>query len=106
MKRQYYNEKLADFVLNLTDLHKIMEVDGKLIRKMEPVYHYPSSGNGRAHFFASVKRIGGAYVPTLLFNVCAIWLMNLVLYLAVQFSLLAKAIELAGDIRRKIRQLP
>ena len=98
MKRQFYNEKLADYVLNRADLHKIVEADGKLIRKMEPVYQYPSSGNGRAQFFASVKRIGEAYIPTLLFNTVVLWLMTLVFYLAVQFSILARFLEMAEEI--------
>ena len=103
-RRQYYNEQISDIVRNSLDLHKIVEVDGKLIRKMEPVYQYPSPKNGRAQFFASVKIIGRLYIPTLVFNVCALWLMTLVFYLALQFSLLRKAIEFGGTLQKRFQK--
>jgi len=93
LKRDYYNESLADLVLNRIDLHKIVKVNHRLIRKMEPVYMYPALKNGRAHFFASVKRVGNAYMSTLLFNVLAILTMILVFYLTLQFSVLKWLIE-------------
>jgi ABC transport system ATP-binding/permease protein len=103
-KRQYHNEQLADIVLNSMDLHKITEVGGKLIRKMEPVYQYPSMHNGRAHFFASVKILGGLYIPTLLFNVGILWLMTLIFYLSLQFGLLRKAIDFSGELQNRKRK--
>ncbi len=100
-KRDYYNESLADLVLNRVDLHKVVEIDNKLIRKMEPGYMYPVMKNGRAHFFASVKRMGDLYMPAVIFNIIAIWFMTLVLYLTLQFSLLRRTIEFFGTIRRR-----
>jgi hypothetical protein len=103
-QRMYYNDKLGELVLNRIDLHKIIQVDGKLIRKMEPVYQYPVSRNGRAHFFASEKRLGNGHLPTLLFNVLALWLMTLGFYFTLQFSLLARSLKWAREIRRRNRQ--
>jgi ABC-type multidrug transport system ATPase subunit len=100
-KRDYYNESLADLLLNRLDLHKIVQVDNKLIRKMEPGYMYPVLKNGRAHFFASVKRLGNLYLPTVVFNVAAIWIMTLVLYLILQYSGLRRILDCFGTLRRK-----
>ncbi len=100
-KRDFYNESLADLVLNRVDLHKIAEIDNKLIRKMEPGYMYPVMKNGRAHFFASVKRAGNIYMPAVVFNIVAVWIMTLVFYLFLQFSLLRRTLEFFGTIRRK-----
>jgi energy-coupling factor transporter ATP-binding protein EcfA2 len=100
-KRDYYNESLADLVLNRVVLHKIVEIDNKLIRKMEPGYMYPVLKNGRAHFFASVKRVGNIYMPAVVFNTVAIWIMTLVFYLFLQFSLLKKMLNFFGSIRRR-----
>jgi len=100
-KRDYYNESLADLVLNRVDLHKIVEIDHKLIRKMEPGYMYPVMKNGRAHFFASVKRVGKLYMPTVVFNIVAVWIMTLVFYLMLQFSLLKRTLDFFSTLRRR-----
>jgi hypothetical protein len=100
-KREYYNESLADLVLNRVDLHKIVEIDHKLIRKMEPGYMYPVLKNGRSHFFASVKRVGNLYMPAVVFNIAAIWIMTLVFYLILHFSLLRRILDFFGTIRRR-----
>ena len=100
-KRDYYNESLADLVLNRADLHKIVEIDNKLIRKMEPGYMYPVMSNGRSHFFASVKRLGNLYIPAVVFNIVAIWIMSIVLYLVLQYSLLRRTLAFFGTIRRR-----
>jgi len=99
-RRAYFNENLADMVLNRNELHKIVKIDGKLIRKMEPVYMYPVQRNGRAQFYASVKRIGNLNIPTLAFNIMVIWLMTIGLYFLLQYSILRKIIEFFGDLRR------
>jgi ABC-type multidrug transport system ATPase subunit len=100
-KRDYYNESLADLVLNRVDLHKIVEIDNKLIRKMEPGYMYPVMKNGRSHFFASVKRLRNLYMPTVVFNIAAVWTMCLVFYGFLQFSLLRRTLEFFGAVRRR-----
>ena len=87
--------------LNRINLHKIVEIDNKLIRKMEPGYMYPVMKNGMSHFFASVKRVGNYYMPAVLFNILAVWIMTLVFYLILQFSLLRRTLEFFGTIRRR-----
>jgi hypothetical protein len=100
-KRAYYNDQLADMVLNRADLHKIVNQGGQLIRKMEPVYMYPSLNNGRAHFYASVKKVGKINISTFLFNNLAIWLMTIILYFTLRYSILRRSIDFFGDLRRK-----
>jgi len=100
-KRNFYNESLADLVLNRVDLHKIVEIDNKLIRIMEPGYMYPVMKNGRSHFFASVKRVGNLYMPAVVFNIVAVWIMTLVFYLILQFSLLRRTLDFLGTIRKR-----
>ena len=99
-RRDHYNDRLADLALNRNDLHKIVKLDGKLVRKMEPVYMYPSPGNGRAHFYASLKKIGDQYIPATTFNILAIWLMTIILFFTLRYSLLRWIIDSSGRIRR------
>jgi len=100
-KRDYYNDQLADMVRNNTDLHKIVNKEGRLFRKMEPVYMYPSARNGRAHFYSSLKMLGNMKFTTLVFNNMAIWAMTIVLYFLLRYSVLRRAINFIGELRRK-----
>jgi ABC-type multidrug transport system ATPase subunit len=99
-KRENHNEQLAQLVLNRNELHKVIKREGLLLRKMDPVYSYPEKRNGRAHFYASVKQIGELYIPTLLFNLIAIWAMILILYLLLRYRVLFRLIEYSGNLRR------
>jgi len=94
LKRSNHNEKLTQLVLNRNDLYKIIEKDGLLIRKMDPLYMLPLRRNGRAHFFASTKILGDLHVSTLLFNLLVIWIMTLAIYVMLRFRLLHLLIEL------------
>lgn len=101
LKRDYYNEQLAQLLLNRNDLHKLVTKNGILIRKMDPVYELPLKKNGRAQFFASVKRLGNNYIPTLYFNLSVIWLMTLILYILLRYSVLRKIVLLTGGLYKK-----
>ncbi len=96
LKQDHDNENLDDLVLNRNELHKIVESGSGFIRKMDPIYQIPSSGNGRAQFFSSVKILGHYMMNTIWFNVIVIWMMTLIFYIALQFSWLRKGIELFG----------
>ena len=101
IKRSHYNEQLAQLVLNRNNLYKLTRKDGLLIRKMDPAYYYPSSRNGRAHFYASVKLLGGTYIPTSYFNILVIWIMSLTLFILLRFSILKRIIYFAAGPKRK-----
>ena len=97
IKRGHHNEKLAELVLNRNDLHKLIKKDSLLLRKMDPLYMNPLRRNGRAHFFASSKIVGDTHIPTLSFNLLIIWIMTMILYLLLQFSVLRKLVEFSGS---------
>ena len=82
LKQQHHNEAVADLVLNRNEMKKILEYDGKLIRKDTPVFHVPGSFAGRSHFFSAVKVVGPFKIDTLWFNISVLWLMTLILYIA------------------------
>jgi hypothetical protein len=101
LKQDYFNESLADLVLNRNELRKVYEDGNRFIRTMEPIYAMPVSRFGRAHFFSSCKQVGNHIISTLLFNVSAIWLMTLILYISLQFRWLAYLLRLLGGGNRK-----
>ena len=94
LKSENYNKAIADLVLNNNELIKIKEQGEKLIRKDSPIYYYPSSDYGRAHFYSDIKRIGKWDIDTLWFNISILWLMTLVLYLSLITDFLKKMINL------------
>lgn len=101
LKRSYYNEQLAKLVLNRNNLHKVIKREGLLLRKMDPIYTFPAKRNGRAHFYASVKQLGNKYIPTLYFNLFAIWAMTVIIYFLLRYSVLKKAVEFSVSLKRK-----
>ncbi|MFN8206546.1 MAG: ABC transporter permease [Bacteroidales bacterium] len=81
LKSKYHNNKLADLVLSRGENTRVLEHAGRIIQKKEPVFVYPLSDMGRAHFFAPVKKLNGQFVDTLWYNLSMIWIMIFVLYL-------------------------
>ena len=100
LKQDYYNESLADLVLNSASTDKVIQGKDKLIRKKDPVFMDPQSKAGRAHFYAPVKYIGPLAIDTFWFNLGALWLMSLLLYFTLQHNTIRKTIEYFGQIKK------
>lgn len=93
-KNDYENESLSDLVRNSTEFNKILESDGQLIQRADPVFLDPvQSEYGRAHFFAPRKKIFGRYFDTYWFNMSVIWAMSLLLAITLYFDVLKKVLD-------------
>jgi serine phosphatase RsbU (regulator of sigma subunit) len=81
-------------MINKQGLHKILEIDGKLIQKMDQIYlDPPIDGLIRAHFFAPRKALGGNYYDTFWINSFVIWFMSLVMAITLYFDVLKKFLD-------------
>jgi len=98
-KQSYYNQALADLVLNRTEVNKMVQLDLQLIQKKDPIYMYPDSKFGRAHFYAPVKRIGNYYIDTYWFNLIIIWLGTSLLFLTLWADLLRKLVDFFESLK-------
>jgi ABC-type multidrug transport system ATPase subunit len=99
LKDDYENESLNDLVTNRTTPYRILDLDGKYIQKIDPIYLDPVDSNfGRAHFFAPRKKIFGRFYDTYWVNIWVIWGMSIFLGLALYFDLLKKFINLLENI--------
>jgi len=87
---QNYNENLANMVKNSLSPIKIYRPDKKLIQKADPIFMKPGSKYGRAHFYAPYKQLGNLKIDTLLFNMVAIWIMTVCLYVTLYFNILKR----------------
>ena len=75
-------------VLNRLSTSKIYDAGDKFIQKADPVFMPPGSKFGRAHFFAPFKQIGNLKIETLVFDIIAIWIMIIVLFVTLYYNVL------------------
>lgn len=99
LRQNYYNENLANLLRNKQDLNKVIRSKNRLVQIAEPIYKDPESKFGRAHFYAPNKQLGNTKIDTFWFNVGVIWFMSLLMYIALIFDLLRKAINASAKIR-------
>jgi len=93
LKRRYHNESLSEFVRNSGEVERIIEYDGQLIQKVDPIYLYPESKFIRSHFYAPAKSVFGYYVSTYWVNVIVIWLSSIMLYLILYYRLFKRLLD-------------
>jgi ABC-type multidrug transport system ATPase subunit/ABC-type multidrug transport system permease subunit len=101
LKKRYHNERLADIVQKLTETHKILRYNDKLIQNYKPIFLEPEI-NGffsfRTHFFAPHKVLFGKKFETYWFNVIVIWIIVLLLYPPLYYEHFKKAIDFFDDV--------
>jgi ABC-type multidrug transport system ATPase subunit len=99
LKDDYLNESLADLVKNTNEFNKIIEQNGVLIQRADPVFLEPyQSNHGNSHFFAPRKKIFGHYFDTFKVNLCVLWGMSLLMAITLYFDLLRKLIDGLGNL--------
>lgn len=96
----YQNESLSDLVKNNNELNKIIEFEGRLVQKSDPVYI--DAKGFRAHFFAPTKHLFGSQMDTYWVNILVILGMAFALFLSLYFDLLKRLIDWIGELSTKI----
>ena len=104
LRQNYYNDNLAEQVLNKRDNDKIIRFKNQLIQKAEPAFHIPDSRFGRAHFFAPYKRIGNIMISTYWFNLTVLWIYISIFYLCLLTGVFKKGINLFSSISYSKKQ--
>lgn len=98
LKSSYTNTSLKDLVTNKAEFNKIIEVDGHLIQRENPIYL--DASYFRAHFFAPNKFLLGSKIDTYWVNLAVIWLMNITLVILLYFDVLKRFIKSLQSLRR------
>ncbi len=113
LKLNNSNEQLSEFVRNSNSFDRIIEFNGRLYQKMDPIYRDPESNFVRAHFYAPYKKLLGNYYPTYWVNLTVLWLMNILFFIALYQRWLVKLsewfqkkTELVKQNSRKIKNAP
>jgi tetrahydromethanopterin S-methyltransferase subunit B len=99
LKKQYYNDKLADFVMDKMQIKMLQLVDDDLVRKKDPIFQNTENKFGRAHFYATQKYIGNFEFSTLVFNMIVLWLFIVILYITLYFEIFKKIVESTSSIK-------
>jgi ABC-type multidrug transport system ATPase subunit/uncharacterized tellurite resistance protein B-like protein len=104
-RETYHNETITELVKNLTETHRIVEQDGKLIQKIYPVYKDPDPDHPidfSAQFYMPAKHFLNQNIDTFLFNTSVIWFMTLTLAIALYFDVLRKIIDGIGNLSNPV----
>jgi ABC-type multidrug transport system ATPase subunit len=102
-KNSYVNKKLETLMREKYSMQKVYLANDRIYQGDEPIFRKPIYQNGRAHFYASYKMIGGLRINTVLFNVLVIWIFTFLLMISLYFDLLRKF--LAYIERWRLQQL-
>jgi ABC-type multidrug transport system ATPase subunit len=99
LKEDYYNKRLAEFVLNKNEVKKIIETKRHtLFQTKDPIFKLPETTYGRAHFYAAEKVIFGQPVETTVFNVIVIWLSIILMYVILLLNGLKKSVDFLSNL--------
>lgn len=102
LKDDYMNESLSDLVKNANEFNKIIEQDGILIQRADPVFLEPTySDFGNSHFFAPRKKIFGRYFDTFWVNIVVLWSMSLLMAITLYFDVLRRIIDGLGNLAER-----
>lgn len=91
-KRMYSNESLTSFVRNSNSLDRIIEVNGHLCQKIDPIYLDPSRSFIKAHFYSPCKNLFGVPYSTYWVNMLVIWFYTIIMYVTLKHRVLRRVI--------------
>ncbi len=100
-REQYKNEAIAELVKNVSETHRIIEKDGKLIQKIYPIYKDPDPVHAidfDAQFYMPSKHFLNHNIDTFAFNTGVIWSMTFVLALLLYLDVLRRIIDGIGGL--------
>jgi hypothetical protein len=97
----YHNEAITELVKNMTETHRIIEKDNRLIQKIYPIYKDPEPDHVvdfDAQFYMPAKHFLNKNLDTFYFNTGVIWSMTLVLAFLLYFDVLRRIIDGIGNL--------
>ena len=92
----YHNDHLEEIVRKIYEKNKILEYRDRLIQNYDPIYRNPGANRFcafRTQFFAPTKVFMGLQIDTYTFNMIAVWLMSLILYILLYFNIFERILN-------------
>jgi hypothetical protein len=106
-REEYHNEAIADLVKNLSETRRIIEMDGRLIQKIYPIYKDPDPMHMvdfDAQFYMPAKHFLKSNVDTFWFNTGVIWSMTVVMIVLLYFDVLRRIIDGIGNLSNPLNR--
>ncbi|MBL7857053.1 MAG: ATP-binding cassette domain-containing protein [Cyclobacteriaceae bacterium] len=104
-REAYHNDAITELVKNISETHRIIEQDGKLIQKIYPIYKDPDPEHSidfDAQFYMPTKHFLNRNMDTLFFNTGVIWSMSFVLALMLYFDIMRRVIDGIGNLQNPV----
>jgi len=105
LKKMFYNENLADFCRNSSEVERVVEYNGQLYQKIDPIFQDPDNKMIRSHFYAPRKQVFGLFFDTYWVNVIIIWLMTITLYITLYYKALKRLLDFMERMSEKVQKL-
>jgi ABC transport system ATP-binding/permease protein len=99
LRNNFENKYLINMVLDQEPGDKAYDQGDRIIQKYNPGLMKATSGTGRAHFYAPVKKLGTLEIDTYRFNLIFIWTVTFLLYLILYFNVLQRIAAFFGSKR-------
>jgi ABC transport system ATP-binding/permease protein len=102
LENDYYNYRLEEIVTKPFERKKRLLYNNTLVQNIDPIYLDPLKKgylDFRTHFYAPSKFIFGTKTDTYTFNILLVLLSTIVLYFALYFELLGKAIRFFENLK-------
>ncbi|MBR9999329.1 MAG: ATP-binding cassette domain-containing protein [Cyclobacteriaceae bacterium] len=97
IKNEHYNEKLADIVRNTGAKDRVIDYRGRIVQLIDPVFQDEIQARSpfdyRTPLFAPEKQLFGIVLPTITFNLLAIWLLSAILYFTLYFQVFRRGLN-------------
>jgi hypothetical protein len=109
LRNDYYNYKLEEIVTKYYERKKILFYKNIIVQNTDPIYLDPYNRgflSFRTHFYAPSKNIFGMKVDTFTFNIFLVLMSTILLYLALYYELLARAVRFIEKIRIRKQLFP
>ena len=99
LRQDYQNDRLDEQVTNRLEVNKILEINGRLVQKDDPIFLIPESNIGRAHFYAPYKKFNNQLTDTKWFNLLVLWGFSFIVYIALLLDLFRKFITYMNSLK-------
>ena len=103
LKMNNANDQLSEFVRNSNSFDRIIEYNGRLYQKMDPIYKDPEPEFIRAHFYSPYKKFLGSFFPTYWVNFIVLWLMNILSFIILYKRWLVKLFAWIEKIVERVK---
>ncbi|PBQ34538.1 ABC transporter [Sphingobacteriaceae bacterium] len=106
-KLKYLNGRLDEIVTASFEKEKIIEMDEELIQIIDPIFRDPETSakfmSYDAHFLSANKYFAGILIPTFIFNLLVIWVINLLLFFILYFNFFKRLLSVFDNRTFKMK---